>query len=141
MLKAEEGKEEELPLALSTRQAGHRVLVPAFPAAPAGVPEKPLPPGAPEKLVVIWKVSAGLSECVCVGECDGREVGKCDEGVRSAPGDLHEGLGSDSRGMLPLLFLCSSDDRDAVCAILCSPFPGGPWGHHLLRLLLPLLLQ
>lgn len=50
------------------------------------------------------------------------------------------GLSSHCHGLLPSL-LCSSDDRDAVCVILCSPFPRRPRGHHLLRLLLPLLLQ
>lgn len=64
VLNAEEGEEEELPSMLSTGQAGRRVWVPAFPAALAGVPEEPLPHGAPRKLVVMWRVSEGL--CVCV---------------------------------------------------------------------------
>lgn len=49
-------------------------LVPAFPAALAGVPEQPLPHGAPRKLVVTWNVSEGLSVCVLVNVMGGKLV-------------------------------------------------------------------
>lgn len=121
----------ELPLTPSTRQAGHWVLVPASPAARAGGPEKLMVNGKPQRDLL----------SVCVGKRDGREVGKCEEGVRSAPGDSTWVLVLTAVACCPSPFLCSSDDRNTVCVVLCSPFPGGPWGHHLLRLLLPLLLQ
>lgn len=53
-----------LPSIQSSRQAGHQVLVPAFPAALAGVQDKPLPQEASKELAAIME---GLT---------GREVGK-----------------------------------------------------------------
>lgn len=73
----------------------------------------------------------------------GRGVSKSDGGVRSASdGRPSRFLVLTPMACCPSLFLlCSSDDRDAVCVILHSSFCGRPWGYHLLRLLLPILLQ
>lgn len=75
-------------------------------------------------------------------QCQREGVGKAERDMRSVPMSPQEGLSADTDDMFPPFFLlCSPDDRDTVCALLCSPFRRGPGSHHLLRLLLPLLLQ